>query len=42
MDNVLLLNAVGITVMAVFGLWVFYRAARSVRKGPPGEGGRRE
>ena len=26
------LNAVGITVMAVFGLWAFYRAAQITKK----------
>ena len=30
--DVLTLNAVGITVMAVFGLWVFYRAAQITKK----------
>jgi len=26
--DILTLNALGITVMAIFGLWVFYRAAQ--------------
>ena len=30
--DVLTLNAVGITVMAIFGLWVFYRAAQITKK----------
>ena len=30
--DVLTLNAVGITVMAVFGLWAFYRAAQITKK----------
>lgn len=31
----LTLNALGITVMAVFGLWVFYHVARNAKKGDP-------
>lgn len=27
-DNIMLVNAVAITVMAIFGIWVFYRSAR--------------
>ena len=30
--DILTLNAVGITVMAVFGLWAFYRAAQITKK----------
>lgn len=30
--DILTLNAVGITVMAVFGLWVFYRAGQITKK----------
>lgn len=30
--DVLTLNAVGITVMAMFGLWAFYRAAQITKK----------
>lgn len=29
----LTLNALGITVMAAFGLWVFYRVAGNTKKG---------
>lgn len=29
----LTLNALGITVMAAFGLWVFYRVAGNAKKG---------
>ncbi len=31
MDNLALLNGVGILIMAVFGLWVFYRSAQSTK-----------
>ena len=30
--DILTLNAVGITVMAMFGLWAFYRAAQITKK----------
>ena len=30
--DILTLNAVGITVMAMFGLWAFYRAAQTTKK----------
>jgi len=30
--DILTLNALGITVMAIFGLWVFYRAAQITKK----------
>ena len=30
--DTLTLNAVGITVMAIFGLWAFYRAAKITNK----------
>ncbi|MGV6996222.1 hypothetical protein ACUZ9P_10040 [Desulfovibrio sp. QI0430] len=30
--DILTLNAVGITVMAIFGLWAFYRAAQTIKK----------
>ena len=30
--DILTLNAVGITVMAIFGLWAFYRAAKITKK----------
>ena len=35
MDNLVLLNGVGIVVMAIFGLWVFYRSAQMTRKQRP-------
>ena len=30
--DILTMNAVGITVMAIFGLWAFYRAAQITKK----------
>ncbi len=30
--DILTLNAVGITVMAIFGLWAFYRAEQTTKK----------
>ena len=30
--DILTLNALGITVMAIFGLWAFYRAAQITKK----------
>ena len=33
--DILTLNALGITVMAVLGLWVFYRAAQATKKQRP-------
>ena len=30
--DTLTLNAVGITVMVIFGLWAFYRAAKITKK----------
>lgn len=31
------LNALGILLLAGFGLWAFYHAAKSAKKRPPGK-----
>lgn len=33
--NIMTLNALGITIMAAFGLWAFYRAAHGAKKRRP-------
>lgn len=40
--NYLPLNALGITLLAAFGLWTFQRGARNGKKRPPRSGGDRD